>query len=293
MSHLPTKGSYPQLGEYWKELLGMRVRRISIDAGLGCPNRAEGGCIFCSPVTFAPSSGDPRTVTEQIRAAMGRLSAKYGSSLYAAYFQPGTNTWAPIEKLSALWREATDFEEVVSLCVGTRPDCVPDEVLNLLASYKDSHDLWLELGLQSANDDTLKLIGRGHDTAQFADAVRRAHALGIQTCAHVILGLPGEDENDEQRTAALLAELGVKGIKLHQLEVNPDTPLAELWQKGEVPTLTEEEYVERAVSFIRALPPATILHRMVGGTLKDHPTLAPSFNRHRVLNRMRTLLGKQ
>jgi hypothetical protein len=283
---------YPQLGEYWRARFGTRVRRISIDAGLGCPNRKTGGCVFCSPVTFAPSSGDDRSVTRQVQEAIAGLKAR-GETLFAAYFQPGTNTYGDVRALAALWDEATAFEEVVALCVGTRPDCVGDEVLTRLAGYGEKLDLWLELGLQSANDATLEFLGRGHTAADFTDAVKRAHKLGIKVCAHIILGLPGETVEDEARTAGLLSKLGVEGIKLHQLEVVADTPLAKLWREGRVATLTENEYAERAVGFIHRLPTRTVLHRMAGNTLSGHYPLAPDFNRRRVLNAIRTALGKQ
>jgi radical SAM protein (TIGR01212 family) len=268
------------------------VRRISIDAGLGCPNREAGGCIFCSPVTFAPSSGDTRSVTRQITDAIAGLKPR-GDKLFAAYFQPGTNTFGDPQTLSKLWEEATAFDEVVALCVGTRPDCVDDEVLERLAHFRDKYDLWLELGLQTANNDTLKFLGRGHTAEDFTDATRRAHRLGIKVCAHVILGLPGETREDETRTANLMSELRVEGVKLHQLEVVGNTPIEKLWREGRVKTLTEEDYVQRAVEFIHRLPEETVLHRMAGNTLSGHLPLAPDFNRRRVLNAIRCALGKQ
>jgi radical SAM protein (TIGR01212 family) len=292
MSDKISLSPYPQLGEYWRAHFGTRVRRISIDAGLGCPNRETGGCIFCSPVTFAPSSGATGTVTRQITDAMEGLKPR-GDKLFAAYFQPGTNTFGDPEMLASLWEEATAFEEVVALCVGTRPDCVGNEVLERLAPYKDKHDLWLELGLQTANNRTLEYLGRGHTAEDFTDATKRAHRLGIKVCAHVILGLPGETREDEARTAGLMSELGVEGVKLHQLEVVGNTHIEKLWREGRVETLTEEDYVERVVEFIHRLPTETVLHRMAGNTLSGHLPLAPDFNRRRVLNAIRCALGKQ
>ncbi|GAB6061379.1 TIGR01212 family radical SAM protein [Deferrisoma palaeochoriense] len=283
---------YPGAGRYWKARFGGEVRRVSLDAGLSCPNRdgtvGTGGCLFCDPASFAPSAGDPRPVAEQLAAGIERLRAR-GVTRVAAYFQPHTNTHAPLPVLKALWDACRAFPEVVALCVGTRPDCVSDPVLDLLAGYRDRWEIWLELGLQSARDETLRRLGRGHTAEAFADAVRRARARGLLACAHVILGLPGEAPDDEAQTASFLADLGVEGVKLHQLAVVEGTPLAALWRRGEVAPLPEEAYIERAAAFVRRLPPRTVLHRLVGDTLGDR-LLAPRYDRNRVIREIRARL---
>jgi radical SAM protein (TIGR01212 family) len=192
--------------------------------------------------------------------------------------------------LEGLWSSLLSFPEVVALCVGTRPDCVPDPVLDLLARYRERWEVWLELGLQSARDDTLARLGRGHTAAQFADACRRARARGLMVCAHVILGLPGEGPGDEARTAAFLGDLGAEGVKLHHLAVVRGTALERSWRAGDLRLLEEAQYAARAVDFVRALPPRTILHRLVGDTAADR-LLAPHYDKARAIRAIRRALG--
>jgi len=284
---------YPSLATHWRSLHGARVQRVSLDAGLSCPNRdgtrGTGGCAFCDPSSFAPSAGDRRPVAAQLAAGIGRLRER-GVNRVAAYFQPHTNTLAPLPVLRDLWDAVLLFPEVVALCVGTRPDCVPGPVLELLAGYRGRLEVWLELGLQSARDETLAALGRGHTAREFADACRRARAFGLPVCAHVILGLPGEGEADEARTAAFLADLGVEGVKLHQLSVVRGTSLEDPWRGGALPVLTEAAYVERAAAFVGRLPAGTVLHRLVGDAAGDR-LLAPRFDKGRAVRRIREALG--
>ncbi len=284
---------HPSLSHYWRYRFGEPVRRISLDPGLSCPNRdgtkGTAGCAFCDPASFAPSAGDRRPVSEQLADGIRRLRAR-GIRRFAAYFQPRTNTYAPPQVLRSLWDQAAAFPEVVALCVGTRPDCVPDPVLDLLAGYADRFEVWLELGLQSCRNDTLERLGRGHTAEDFADACRRAGARGLKVCAHVILGLPGESPADERETARFLARLGVAGVKLHQLSVVRATPLEAVWRRGELAVLSEDGYIDRAAAFIRELPPRTVIHRMVGDTLGER-LLAPKFDKHRVIRGIRKALA--
>lgn len=286
---------YPGIGEHWKGRFGERVARISLDAGLSCPNRdgsrGREGCTFCDPASFSPSFGDRRPVAVQLQDGIRRLSASGRAAKFAAYFQPGTNTHAPIETLHGLWDSVTVFPEVVALCVGTRPDCLPEPVLELLASYRDRFgEIWLELGLQSSHDATLERLGRGHTARDFQDAAGRARARGVRVCAHVILGLPGESANDEARTADFLVEAGVEGLKLHHLALVEGTRLAGEWRKGSLRVLEEAEYADRAAAFVRRLPEGTILHRLVGDSAADH-LLAPRYDKARVLRTIRAALG--
>ncbi len=284
---------HPSVSRYWRLRFGETVRRISLDPGLSCPNRdgtrGTAGCAFCDPSSFAPSAGDPRPVTEQLADGIRRLRAR-GIRRFAAYFQPRTNTYAPPQVLRSLWDQVAAFPEVVVLCVGTRPDCVPDPVLDLLAGYTDRFEVWLELGLQSCRDATLERLGRGHTAEDFADACRRAGARGLKVCAHVILGLPGESPADERATARFVAGLGVAGVKLHQLSVVRGTPLEAAWRRGDLAVLSEHAYVDRAAAFIRELPARTVIHRLVGDTLGDR-LLAPKFDKHRVIRGIRGRLA--
>lgn len=238
---------------------------------------------------FSPNAGSPLSVREQLLEGVFALK-KRGVSQIAAYFQPNTNTYAPVERLKALWDEAAAVEAVKVLCVGTRPDVVPDEVLDLLSSYRERfREIWLELGLQSANDETLRIIGRGHDAHAFADACKRAKARGLLVAAHVILGLPGEGPEDEAVTAKFLARCGVDGVKLHQLSIVEGTAMELIWQNGGVEALSEEKYADRAAAFIKLLPKKTIIHRLVGDTLGEK-LLAPKFNKASVEHRIRAAL---
>ncbi|MHB8763031.1 MAG: TIGR01212 family radical SAM protein [Deferrisomatales bacterium] len=282
-------GRCPTLAEHWRARFGAVVRRVSLDAGCSCPNRdgtlGHGGCTFCDPASFAPGAGDRRPVSEQLAQGLARLAAR-GVTRAAAYFQPHSNTYATPAALAAAWDAALPFPQVVALCVGTRPDCVPAPVLELLARYRERWEVWLELGLQSARDDTLRRLGRGHTAAQFADASDRARARGLRVCAHVILGLPGEGPDDELRTAEFLAGLGVDGVKLHQLAVVRGTALEAQWREGRVAVLGEDAYAERAARFVSRLPAGTVLHRLVGDT-RGPGLLSPGYDKARVLAQIR------
>lgn len=225
----------------------------------------------------------------QLATGLERLRLR-GVGKAAAYFQPHTNTYAPVPVLSGLWDAVLPFPEVVALCVGTRPDCVPDPVLDLLARYRERWEVWLELGLQSARDETLARLDRGHTAEQFADACARARRRGIRVCAHVILGLPGEGPEDESHTAAFLARTGIDGVKVHHLAVVRGTRLESAWRSGALELLGEEVYAARAAGFVRRLPPGTVLHRLVGDTAGDR-LLAPRYHKARVLRRIREALG--
>ncbi len=286
---------WPSLGRHWRALHGEPVRRVSLDPGFSCPNRdgllGTAGCIFCDPASFSPSHGDPRPVARQLAAGIAALGES-GVRKVAAYFQPRTNTHAPPAVLERLWEEALGFPQVVALCVGTRPDCVPEAVLDGLAAWRERAEVWLELGLQSSRDETLRRLRRGHGAEAFADACRRARGRGLKVCAHVILGLPGEGVEDELATAALLAGLGVEGVKLRQLAVVRGTELEAAWRRGEVPVLGEAEYAARAAAFVRALPRGTVLHRLVGDTPAGR-LLAPRFEKGRVLREIREALARE
>jgi len=281
---------YRDLNGYLRGLFGERVQKITLDAGLTCPNRdgrvGRGGCLYCNPRgsgTGAWSRG--LSISRQMEEGQARLGQRYGAKKFIAYFQSFTNTYAPTEILEPLYREALAFPGVVGLSIGTRPDCLEDEVLDLLTALKRDYLVWLELGLQSANDDTLKRINRGHDVSCFTAAVTRAAARGLETVAHVILGLPGEGPGEMAATASCLAGLPLKGVKIHLLYVTRDSALAALYRRGAYRCLTEEEYVSWVVDFLELLPPQMVIHRLTGD---PHPgeLLAPEWclQKSRVLN---------
>ncbi len=263
---------------YLKRLFGEKVHRLSIDAGFACPHRAEGrgrgGCLFCDSRGSGTGAFDEgRTVSEQTKRAIDRLG-RSGVRRFIAYFQAFTNTLAPIDTLRSVYREACRFDGVVGLSVSTRPDAVADEVLDLLASFAPEGsegldlDVWLEIGLQSACDATLERLNRGHDVACFSDAVKRAAARGIKTAAHVILGLPGEGPDEMARTAALVASSPLQGVKLHHLYITKDSLLAAPFERGEISTLSLDEYIPLAVDFLRRIRPDQVVMRLCGGAGK-------------------------
>ncbi len=289
----PGPSPWPSLADHWRARFGERVQRVALDAGFSCPNRdgtrGTGGCAFCDPSSFSPAVGDPRPVAEQLAAGIARLE-KRGIRRAAAYFQPHTNTYAPLPSLVAAWDAAAAFPAVVAVCVGTRPDCVPDPVLDLLARYRERFEVWLELGLPSAREATLERLSRGHGAGAFADAAARARARGLRVCAHVILGLPGEGPGDEAHTAEVLVDAEVDGVKLHHLAVVRETALEAPWRAGDLALLTEEEYVARAAAFLARLPQTTVLHRLVGDTAGDR-LLAPRYDKARAVAAIRARLA--
>jgi radical SAM protein (TIGR01212 family) len=260
---------YRDLNSCLKGRFGERVQKITLDAGLTCPNRdgriGTGGCLYCNARGSGTGAWDRgQSITAQMEVGLARLARRYGAAKFIAYFQSFSNTYAPIEKLRELYDEALAFPQVVGLSVGTRPDCLPDDVLNLLAGYARDRLVWLELGLQSACDDTLQRINRGHDAACFTAAATRAAARGLEVVTHVILGLPGEGPKEMTATAEYLARLPLHGVKIHLLYVVKDSGLACLHQTGEYVCLTEDQYVQRVVDFIERLPAHLVIHRLTG-----------------------------
>ncbi|MBW1992743.1 MAG: TIGR01212 family radical SAM protein, partial [Deltaproteobacteria bacterium] len=276
---------YYDLNTYLRRRFGVRVQKITLDAGLTCPNRdgrvGMGGCLYCNARgsgTGAWSRG--LSLTRQLTEGAARLSRRYKADRFIAYFQSFSNTYAPLEHLQALYEEALAFPGVVGLSVGTRPDCLSDEVLDLLASYARHRLVWLELGLQSAHDETLRLINRGHDVACFTRAVQAAAARGLETVVHVILGLPGEGPAHQAATARYLAGLPLQGVKIHLLYVIQGSGLERLYRRGEYQPLSEAAYVQAVVDFIELLPPHLVIHRLTGD---PHPQelVAPAWCRNK------------
>lgn len=265
-----TEPHYRSLSSWLKEKFGGDVRKVAIDAGLGCPNRVDSeGCIYCNPRgsgTGALKHG--LSVSDQVARGIAFISKRYRCKKFIAYFQSFTNTYGPPEVLRRLYTEALGRPEVVGLAVGTRPDCVPDPVLDLLAEIGKEKLVWLEYGLQSAHARTLELINRGHAPEVFFDAVERTQARGLLTVAHVILGLPGESMDDMLETVSAVAEAGVHGIKLHPLYVIKGTALESMFNQGIYKPLTEEEATEMTIAALEALPPEMVIHRL---TSDPHP----------------------
>ena len=276
---------YNDFNTYLRSLFGCRVQKITVDAGLSCPNRdgrvSSGGCIFCNARgsgTGAHSRG--QTVTDQLLQGKKFLARRYKAHKFLAYFQSFSNTYAPIDTLRKLYDEALAVEDVVGLSIGTRPDCVDVPVLDLLQDYAGHHLIWLEYGLQSASDKTLELINRGHDVRCFENAVRATLNRGIKICAHVILGLPGESRRDILHTAGTISDLGIDGLKLHLLYVVKGTPLETLYQQGNYRCLEQQEYIDLVCDFLERIPPEMVIQRLTGD---PHPEelVAPQWARRK------------
>jgi uncharacterized protein len=290
---------YNLFSAHLKERFGGRVHKISIDAGFSCPNReatrARPGCLFCDPGGSGAVGIDRAVgVAAQLEHGKEIMVRKYKAREFLAYFQPFSNTYAPVERLRALYDEALGVAGVVGLAVGTRPDCLPEETLDLLAEYHRRTYFWLELGLQSRHDATLSWLRRGHDYAAFLHAYAGAKARGLRVCVHVILGLPGEGREQMLETAAEMARLRVDGIKIHLLHVLRGTPLGELYEGGAFSVLEQQAYVELAADFLERLHPQTLIHRLTGDGPRDL-LLAPlwSLNKWEVLNAIEAELARR
>ena len=277
---------YRSFSSYLKERFGEKVYRVCLDAGFTCPNRdgtlGSSGCAYCAGAASwtVGSSSDPaaRETTAPWTPALGVPSLraqvetgkemarrKHGARKFIAYFQAYTGTYGPAGRLREIYGSVLDGDdEFVALAVGTRPDCVDEEKLGLLASYIGRGlEVWVEYGLQTANDETLALIGRGHSVHTFSNAVRAAHALGLKVSAHVIIGLPGEGRADVLRTAKTLGDLAVEGVKIHNLNILAGTRMAEWHAHGRVAPLPLRVYASLVVDFLERLPPATVIERLV------------------------------
>jgi radical SAM protein (TIGR01212 family) len=281
---------YNAFSDELKRVFGYRVQRISVDAGLTCPNRDgtldSEGCIFCGG-HGSGSHGILRnlSVAGQVEDGKEVMRRKYKAERFIAYLQAYSNTYSPVERLRAIYDGALSVPDVVGLIVATRPDCVPDTVLDLLAELSQTTYLWLELGIQSMYDRSLSLINRRHDHACSIDAIQRAKARGIRVCAHVILGLPGESREEMLAMAGELNRLGVDGVKLHLLHVMKGTRLAEMYVRGEVRVLERDEYAGLVCDFLELLDPRILIHRLTGDGGHDN-LVAPlwSLKKFEVLN---------
>ena len=282
------------LSEYYKEKFGCKVYKLSLDGGFTCPNRdgtlGTAGCIFCTGSgEFAEGGPDP--ISLQLERAKKRVVSKNKDGKYMAYFQAFTNTYAPVEQLRKLYYEAIEPEEILGLSIGTRPDCLGDDVVNLLAEINQIKPVSLELGLQTIHPETVRYIRRGYDTEVYYDAVRRLKAAGIEVVTHIILGLPGETPEMMQQTTEAAIKAGTDGVKFHLLHVLQNTDLAKDYADGKVPCLTLEEYGSILKKCVDMLPEHVVVHRITGdGAKKD--LIAPlwSGDKKRVLNYLHKVL---
>jgi len=264
-------------GAVLKARFGGRIQRISLDAGFTCPNVdgavAKGGCNFCDNRSFSPSRRVRlAAVEEQLNRGVTSLRRRYKNvSGFIAYFQPATNTYAPVDQLEEVYRLALRHSpEIVGLAIGTRPDCVPDPVLDLIDELSKETYVSLEYGMQTRHDASLAWMNRAHKHAHMIDAMNRSRGRGFETCAHIILGVPGETHNDIRHTARSIGVLGVDAIKIHNLYAVRGTPLGDQVLNGELKLMERQDYVEIIVDFLRLIPPHVVVERVSGDAPPDY-----------------------
>lgn len=266
-----------RLNSYGQDLLkryGERVHKIALNAGFTCPNRdgskGTGGCTFCNNTSFSPAADSNQSMVEQINQAKGKIAQRTRANRFIAYFQAYTNTYADIKELAVMYRNALQQPGIIGISIGTRPDCVSAQVLDLLDDIRhDGYEVWLELGLQSAFDETLVRVNRGHTLAEYRETALAARKRGIPLCTHLIVGLPGEDESHFHASLDTVLDIGVDGLKLHPLYVVKHTMLAYQWRRGGYQPLTKPEYIRIAADLIERTPEHVVFHRVTATSSRD------------------------
>ena len=284
-----------RLSDFYREKFGCKVYKLSLDGGFSCPNRdgtlGYGGCIFCGGDGGSAFAARGSDISRQLQEAKARVAFK-GGEKFIAYFQSFTNTYAPVERLKRLYEAAMEPEEIVGLAIGTRPDCLPQEVIDLLAQLHRRKPVSVELGLQTVHASSIRYIRRGYVNSVYFDAVRRLKDAGIEVVTHIIIGLPGETAEMAAETTRQAVLAGTDGVKFHLLHVLRGTDLAKDYERGAFSCLTLEEYGVALKLCIDQLPPQTVVHRITGdGAKKD--LIAPlwSGDKKRVLNYLSRILS--
>lgn len=267
---------YYSYNRFLRHRFGQRVQKVSVDAHFTCPNVdgtvAVGGCTFCDNRSFSPSRRLPRhNIREQIDAGISQLRRRYqGVEKFLAYFQPATNTYAPVPRLREVYEAALGHPAVVGMAIGTRPDCVPNDVLDLLSEIAGRTYLSVEYGLQTIHNASLDWMNRGHHHDAFLDAMARSRGRGFEICAHVMLGLPGETAEMMLETAREVARLELDAVKIHNLYAVKNTPLADQVAAGQVQLMDRDAYLATVVDFLELLPPTTLVERISGDAPPDY-----------------------
>lgn len=265
---------YLDFGTWIRQQFPFRVQKISIDAGFTCPNRdgkiSSGGCTFCDNRTFSPSfCTKEKTITRQLEDGKGFFAHKYPDMKYLAYFQSFTNTYAKIDQLKRMYEEALAVDDVVGVVIGTRPDCMSNELLDYLEALSHQTFLIVEYGIESANNQTLFRINRGHTFECSRDTIERTHARGILTGGHIILGLPGEDQQESLRQAPIISSLPLDILKIHQLQIIRGTRLAREYARQPFHLYSVEEYIDLIISYVSLLRDDLVLERFVSQSPAD------------------------
>ncbi len=279
------KRPYRDLKSYFLEVFGKKVYKVTVDAGLSCPNRdKDSPCIYCndrgSGTGFAKAG---LSIEQQLRQGINGVRRKYGDvNAFIAYFQSYTNTYAPPHVLKNIWSNVKKFDEIVGISVGTRPDCVDSESLDVLNDFSAKYKIFLELGLQTINEERLKWIGRGHSLEDFTNAVRLARRYPFHIVAHLIFGFPGQDEAEIVETARYLNDLGVQGVKIHLLYVAKGSRLEKLYNEGSFVPVDQERYINMVVTFLENISRDTVIHRVTGDAHKGE-LIAPLWSANKPL----------
>lgn len=269
-----TDKRYNQFSAYLKNKFGAKVYKITLDAGFSCPNRdgtiSTGGCIFCDDGgSFSQAHSNLLPIEEQVKIGAKTLHDRFKAEKFMSYFQAYTNTYKPVNELEKIYKSALTHPDIVGLSIGTRPDCVDEDKLNLISDIGKDYYTWIEYGLQSIHDKTLLKINRGHDFDCFLRGYEKAKEKGINVCVHVIFGL-WETEKEILQTAEKLAQLKVDGVKIHMLCALQNTKLSQLYENKEIDFMSEEEYVNLVCDFLEILPAETTIHRLAGNGLKKN-----------------------
>ncbi len=287
---------YFSLNKYLRDIFGCKVVKLGIDAGFTCPNRdgsiSKRGCIFCSKFGSGDFAGDRNlSIKEQLESQKKLLSKKWPRAKYIAYFQAFTNTYASVDELKKKYYEALSVDDVVGIAIATRPDCIDSKKIQLINEISKTHFVWVELGFQTSNENTAKFINRGYENHVFDNAVEMLNKAGIHTVAHIIVGLPHENENDVLSSVAHVCSCGIKGIKLQLLHVLKDTELFEIYKSNQFDTLSMEEYINIICHCIEIIPKNVVIHRLTGdGARKTLEAPLWSLNKKLILNSLNRIL---
>ena len=263
---------YNAFSEYLKQKFGAKVYKITIDAGFSCPNRdgtiSSSGCIFCDDGgSFSQAHSNRLSIEEQVQVGAETLARRFKAQKFMSYFQAFSNTYKPVGELEKIYKASLTHPDIVGISIGTRPDCVDDEKLKLISSFTPDYYTWIEYGLQSVHDKTLKKINRGHDYKCFLEAYEKTKNYGINICLHVILNL-FETYEEMMETAKTIAKLEPDGVKIHMLVALEGTKVADMYTNGEIDFMTEDEYVSTVCDFLEYLPPQTTIHRLAVNGLR-------------------------
>ncbi|MBQ2645221.1 TIGR01212 family radical SAM protein [bacterium] len=269
-----TSGYFLSFSEYLKKIFGEKVYKVTLDAGFSCPNRdgslSFDGCIFCDDSgSFSRLYSNNLSLSEQLSVGMHKIQDRYHAKKFLAYFQAYSNTYKPLSELKEIYDQVF-VENIVGMSIGTRPDCVDEQKLDLISSYNiNNRFIQIEYGIQSIHDKTLKLINRGHDFQCFQEACQKSKERNLKVCAHVILGLPNETHDDMLETAKTLASMNIDGIKIHMLAVMEGTKIHEMYNENKINLMSEDEYISTVCDFLELLPPDMIIQRLAGNGKRE------------------------